>query len=128
MYSDIFEQHRLSLLFGVQIQINIFGVWRFLIFASGMSKKPKQIGQHKKTKAGPGTAHWPGRPGPGDITCHRVRRFDEPWQAANASLLEKCSLCIYLRYYEGSNHMPVAGYRLFGALWQEIIARFTSPA
>ena len=42
-YSDIFEQHRLSLLIGVQIQINIFGVWRFfLIFASGMSKKPKQ--------------------------------------------------------------------------------------
>ena len=28
-YSDIFKQHRLSLFFGVQIQINIFGVWRF---------------------------------------------------------------------------------------------------
>ena len=28
-YSDIFEHHRLSLFLGVQIQINIFGVWRF---------------------------------------------------------------------------------------------------
>ena len=27
-YSDIFEQHRLSLFFGVQIRINIFWVWR----------------------------------------------------------------------------------------------------
>ena len=25
VHSDIFEQHRLSLLFGVQIQINFFG-------------------------------------------------------------------------------------------------------
>ena len=45
------------------------------------------------------------------------------WQAANASLLEKCSLCICLRYYEGSKHMPVADYRLYGALWQELFGR-----
>ena len=93
------------------------------MFASGLSKKPKKIGQHKKPKAGPGMAHRPGRPGPGGTTCHRVRRFDEPWQAADASLLEKCSLCIYLRYNEGSKHMPVVGYRLYRALWQELFGR-----
>ena len=77
----------------------------------------------QKPKAGPGTAHRPRRPGPGVTTCHRVSRFDELWQAADGSLIEKCSLCICLRYYEGSKHMQMVGYRLYGALWQELFGR-----
>ena len=39
-YSDIFEQHMLSLFFGVQIQINIFGSVDFL----GITCKYSRVG------------------------------------------------------------------------------------
>ena len=41
-YSNIFEQHRLSLLFGLTFKSIFFGSGDFLIFASGMNKKPKK--------------------------------------------------------------------------------------
>ena len=36
------------------------------------------------------------------------------------SIREIRVLSICLRYHEGSKHMPVAGYRLYRALWQEL--------
>ena len=47
------------------------------------------------------------------VTLHDEIKALGVWHAADASLLETCSLCICLRYYEGSKHMPVAGYRLY---------------
>ena len=65
-------------------------------------------------------------------TCHRVRRFAGPWQAADASLLEKCSL-LYMSEVLWKVKTHVSGW--LSALWSfvaravwELIARSTSPA